>query len=84
MELFRQRGRVVTYKDGLFLEPSWLAVYLGQRVMPRGYDPLADARRRLALARKMQQVREQIQTAAVRMPAHEDFLRATVPRPPAR
>ena len=43
MELFRQRGRVVTYKDGLFLEPSWLAVYFGQRVMPTGYDPLADA-----------------------------------------
>ena len=25
MELFRHRGRVITYKDGLFLEPSWLA-----------------------------------------------------------
>ncbi|MFL6578253.1 MAG: tryptophan halogenase family protein, partial [Povalibacter sp.] len=37
MELFRHRARVVTYKDGLFLEPSWLAVYLGQRVIPRGY-----------------------------------------------
>jgi tryptophan halogenase len=33
----------VTYKDGLFLEPSWLAVYFGQRVMPTAYDPLADA-----------------------------------------
>ena len=43
MELFRERARVVTYKDGLFLEPSWLAVYLGQRVMPRGYDLRADA-----------------------------------------
>jgi tryptophan halogenase len=31
MDLFRRRARVVTYKDGLFLEPSWVAVYLGQR-----------------------------------------------------
>ncbi len=43
MELFRTRARVVTYKDGLFLEPSWLAVYFGQRIMPRGYDRRADA-----------------------------------------
>jgi tryptophan halogenase len=40
MELFRRRARVVTYKDGLFLEPSWLAVYFGQRVMPTAWDPL--------------------------------------------
>jgi tryptophan halogenase len=79
MELFRHRGRVVTYKDGLFLEPSWIAVYLGQRVMPGGYDPLADAVDGTALARKLQQVREQIHAAAVRMPAHDDFLRSYCP-----
>jgi tryptophan halogenase len=79
MELFRHRARVVTYKDGLFLEPSWLAVYFGQRVIPQGYDPLADAADGAALARKMQQVREQIQTAAVRMTGHEDFLRSYCP-----
>src|SRR6185369_3268995 len=43
MELFRTRGHVVTYKDGLFLEPSWLAVYFGQRVVPIEYDPRADS-----------------------------------------
>jgi tryptophan halogenase len=79
MELFRHRGRVVTYKDGLFLEPSWLAVYFGQRVMPRGYDPLADAVDAPALARKLAQVREQIRAAALRMPDHEDFLRSYCP-----
>ncbi len=50
MELFRRRARVVTYKDGLFLEPSWLAVYFGQRVMPTAWDPLADATRRRGIA----------------------------------
>ena len=39
MELFRERGVVVTYKDGLFLHPSWIAVYLGQRVFPKHIDP---------------------------------------------
>jgi len=74
MELFRERARVVTYQNGLFLEPSWLAVYFGQRVMPRGYDPQADAMDGADLARKLQSVREQIQSSVVRMPTHEDFL----------
>ncbi len=82
MELFRHRGRIVTYKDGLFLEPSWLAVYFGQRVMPGGYDPLADAVDGITLARKLQQVREQILATAVRMPSHEDFLRGHCPAKP--
>jgi tryptophan halogenase len=74
MELFRRRGRVVTYKDGLFLEPSWLAVYLGQRVMPTGYEPLADAVDASMLAGKLREMHEQVRIAAMRMPNHEQFL----------
>jgi tryptophan halogenase len=74
MELFRRRARVVTYKDGLFLEPSWLAVYFGQRVMPDGYDPLADAVDGAQLAQRMNTVREQIAQAVTQMPSHEEFL----------
>jgi tryptophan 7-halogenase len=74
MELFRQRARVVTYKDGLFLEPSWLAVYFGQRVMPTGYDPLADALPPADLTSKLQAVRDQVHGAVAAMPRHEDFL----------
>ena len=83
MELFRRRGRVVTYKDGLFLEPSWLAVYLGQRVMPEGYDPMADAADAGELERTLRAVRERIQTAVVRMPTHEDFLKRYCPAVPS-
>jgi tryptophan 7-halogenase len=74
MELFRHRGRVVTYKDGLFLEPSWLAVYFGQRVMPRAHDPMADALPADELERRLGSVREQIQSAVLRMPEHAEFL----------
>ncbi len=74
MELFRRRGRVVTYKDGLFLEPSWLAVYFGQRVVPRAHDPLADALPAEDLDARLKNVSEQVKTAVVRMPDHEEFL----------
>jgi tryptophan halogenase len=84
MELFRRRARVVTYKDGLFLEPSWLAVYFGQRVMPTAWDPLADAMEPSEVMAQLQSVREQIQSAVVRMPTHEEFLQQYCPAmPPA-
>ncbi len=82
MELFRERGYVVTYKDGLFLEPSWLAVYLGQRVMPSGYDPRVDSIDSAKVAAELTRVREQIQNAAVRMPRHEAFIAQYCPAKP--
>src|SRR5690606_25847542 len=82
MELFRHRGRVVTYKDGLFLEPSWLAVYFGQRIVPRAYDPLADAVEENELERRLTEMRRQIEMAVTQMPPHEVFLKKYCPAPP--
>jgi tryptophan halogenase len=82
MELFRERARVVTYKDGLFLEPSWLAVYFGQRVMPRGYEPRAEVAAANELESALALVRDQVQTAANSMPPHEEFLRHYCPAAP--
>jgi tryptophan halogenase len=84
LELFRERAHVITYKDGLFLEPSWLAVYFGQRVMPRGYDPRADGVAGDRIAAELDGVRERIRTAVARMPRHEEFIRQYCPaEPPA-
>ena len=74
MELFRERARVVTYKDGLFLEPSWIAVYFGQRVVPRAYNPLADVLPADELDSRLTTVRNQISDAVAGMPTHEEFL----------
>ena len=79
MELFRTRGHVVTYKDGLFLEPSWLAVYFGQRVMPRGHDPRVDSMADTEVATQLTRVRERIQHASMAMPGHEEFLQQYCP-----
>ena len=82
MELFRERARVVTYKDGLFLEPSWLAVYFGQRVMPHGHDPRADAPDGVEVSAQLGKVRELVQSAVARMPSHKDFLEKYCPAAP--
>ncbi len=41
LALWREAGRVEGYGEGLFLEPSWVAVYLGQRCTPERFDPRA-------------------------------------------
>jgi tryptophan halogenase len=84
MELFRERAKVVTYKDGLFLEPSWLAVYFGQRIMPRAYNPLADALSAEDVASRLAVVRGQIRDAVTRMPSHAEFLAEYCPATPPK
>ena len=73
IELFRRRGRVVKYRQGVFLEPSWLAVYLGQGIVPEGHDQRADLSAG-ALSRALQSLRTQIGAAAEAMPDHKDFI----------
>jgi len=84
MELFRTRGTIVTYKDGLFLEPSWLAVYIGQRVIPSGFDSRVDALDAAQTAAKLATLRDNIKRAVTRMQPHDDFLQIYAPAlPPA-
>jgi tryptophan halogenase len=70
IDLFRRRGRVVKYREGCFLDASWIAVYLGQRVFPQGHDMRADAPATDALARDMAVLHDEIRATADRMPDH--------------
>ena len=74
--LFKERGVVARYRDGLFLEPSWLAVYFGQRIDPDAYDALSDRAPEAALAEALETLRTSVQRAAAAMPSHEAFVKA--------
>ncbi len=76
LELFREKGRVFRYDDELFSIPSWVAVLIGQGVIPEGYDPLVDAldeRRVLDMLRGLASGHEAL---ARRMPTQAEWLRA--------
>ena len=75
MALFRERGAVVGYKDGFFLEPSWLAVYFGQNIMPTGHDPLVAASDPARTAKIMADLAAAVTRTVDAMPTHESFLR---------
>ncbi len=69
------RGHIIAYEFGTFLPPSWLAVLLGQNLVPRGYDPrvrkIADDR----LQAEARRIRDAVWAAVDRTPEHTDFVR---------
>jgi tryptophan halogenase len=76
MELFRRTGRLASMGQDLFQEPSWLAVLIGQNVMPRDYDPLVDLMDVGVVERNLRAMRTALRQAAEAMPTHRDFIAA--------
>lgn len=79
IELFRRRGRVAKYRQGVFLDASWVAVYIGQGVMPQGYDLRADLPSADALARGLEALRQEIRAKASAMADHRSFIERYCP-----
>ena len=75
MALWRDTGRVELYTEGLFLEASWVAVYLGQGVMPRGYDQRADIPPQDRIARSLGEFGRAIHQRVAAWPDHAAYLR---------
>ena len=74
IELFRENGRVFRYNEELFDVPSWVAVMLGQAVMPSGHDPLVDAMPDGDVLRAMAELRRSYDDAAARLPLASEFI----------
>ncbi len=74
MHLFRHSGVVPQYKDGLFTPPSWLAVFLGQGLMPEHYNPLTNAMPLEQLLDELGELRADISDRVEEMPRHASIL----------
>lgn len=72
--LWRDRARVVKYREGVFLEASWIAVYLGQGIVPAGWDPRADTAASAELERSLDALREAIASDVAARPDHRAFI----------
>lgn len=79
MSVFENTGEVVKYKDGLFLDASWIAVYLGQRVVPHHFSSLAKNGSREQLGTMMQNLKQIITQTVDALPSHADYLRQHCP-----
>jgi tryptophan halogenase len=74
IELFRTRGRLFRWEDELFADANWIAVFLGQNVVPEGYDPLVDKIDIDSVQRKFDRISDVFAKAAQSMPTHREFL----------
>jgi tryptophan 7-halogenase len=74
IELFRSKGRIVRYQEELFSLDSWLAVLIGQGIMPEGHDPIADSIPPQELRGQMSALRMSLRRAVETLPGHRDFI----------
>ena len=77
--LWRRRGRLFRWEDDLFAEASWVAVLLGQGIVPAGWDRLVDLVDARDVDARFDRLRAMFADTAARMPRHEDYLARTCP-----
>ncbi|GGC10299.1 tryptophan halogenase [Novosphingobium endophyticum] len=70
-------GRIPLYDLESHQEPSWVAVLVGQGVLPRGYNPRADILPEDQIRTRMEQRCGFLAQIAERMPAHDEFISRT-------
>ena len=81
IDLFAGKGRLFREGYDLFTSPSWVAVCLGQGIVPKSWEPAADALDEQKVAVALEQMRRGYLDTAQRLPTHGDFLRRTAPSP---
>jgi len=74
IELFRHSGRLGLAEDDCFGEEGWLAVLLGQHIVPERLDPLAACTDPEHIRGACQMLSARIRTGLQGLPAHRDFL----------
>ena len=72
--LFREAGRVFRYEEELFAKPSWVAVLLGQHIVPRRLDPIVATLAHADVHESLESMRMAMIQAANAMPTHEQFI----------
>ena len=74
LELFRSYGRIWREDNELFPVQSWLYLFVGQNVIPSGYDPLADTLDPQQVKANLDDIHAVIRRCAQDMPRHQDFI----------
>ncbi|KPF62037.1 tryptophan halogenase family protein [Porphyrobacter sp. AAP60] len=80
---FRNHGMLVSDERELFANPSWIAVYLGQGIIPQRAPAITAMRSHVPVAQRFAAIRSAMDEAVAAMPSHADFIARHCPAPPA-
>jgi tryptophan halogenase len=75
IELFAEGGRFLRNEGELFPNASWVAVMIGQNVIPRAVDPLVAGVPAAEIESKLELLRRAMNQYADALPSHQDALR---------
>lgn len=74
IDLWMANGRIFREDDELFAEESWIQVFLGQGMIPRGYDPLVDIKTETEVVDFVGNIETTIRKCVAVMPDHSAFV----------
>ncbi len=74
IELFQEAGRIFRYNDELFSKPSWIAVCLGQNIIPKTTDPIVSSLPCEQVDHSLNSMHQAMVQTAEKMMTHEEFL----------
>ena len=77
--LFREVGRAFRYEEELFSKTSWIAVFLGQGIWPKTYDPIVATLPHAVVDESLESMRQAMIKTSEAMPLHQDFIRRYCP-----
>lgn len=75
IELFQATGRLFREQEDLFHEASWLQVLIGQGIVPRDFNPLANMVSDSQLAEMLENLKKVKRSPLAKMTSHDEFLR---------
>jgi tryptophan 7-halogenase len=80
LDLFGRRGRVALYENETFQAENWTSIFVGHGLVPRSYDPLADALPGQEQIQEFQRMLRFISAEVQAMPSLEAHLEFHAPR----
>ena len=82
IDLWRSNGRIFRENEELFSEESWIQVFLGQNIVPRGYDPLVEIKSDPQIEQFLGNIASTIERCVQVMPPHSEYVRKYCPAEP--
>jgi len=74
LRLFKAGGKIFRDNNELFSEPSWVAVLVGQGLVPDAYHPFVNNKSDNEIRELMTHVRSSISQLVKQQPAHSDYI----------